>query len=357
MNKKMAQAGSARTSPRGFTLIELLVVVAVIALLVSILLPSLGMARAQAKAVKCAANIRGVGTAMALYLAQYKGMYPPSYLYPHDDQGNYNLQNQSPAHPHGYLHWSHFLFSSGKVNAELFECPSLGNGGCPRTNPGAEGADWEPNQVDQNNNGGANPLQDKQAPRMAYTVNAAICPRNKFTTTLSGGPRINKFVSEAAIRQPGTTILATEFHRSWLAAAVSQGGNGPYLSKSHRPITAFYSISSGADEYAAPKGTKTFVYGSPSDPQHFGLLETDKLEGMAGLINGDVNGVELNAVGRHHPGADGAYYGTANFLFCDGHVDRRNVLDTLINREWGDHYYSLTGENVVLGPGVAVASN
>lgn len=52
---------------KGFTLIELLVVVAIIALLVSILLPTLGRARELAKQAICGSNLKSIGTAWALY--------------------------------------------------------------------------------------------------------------------------------------------------------------------------------------------------------------------------------------------------------------------------------------------------
>lgn len=61
-----------RPYAKAFTLIELLVVVAIIALLIAILLPSLSAAREQAKKTRCMANLRGITQASNAYAAEDK---------------------------------------------------------------------------------------------------------------------------------------------------------------------------------------------------------------------------------------------------------------------------------------------
>jgi type II secretory pathway pseudopilin PulG len=61
-----------------FTLIELLVVVGIIAVLISILLPTLRSVRRQANLVQCQSNMKQVATAMIMYIQDNKGRHPPA---------------------------------------------------------------------------------------------------------------------------------------------------------------------------------------------------------------------------------------------------------------------------------------
>lgn len=66
-------------TPIGFTLIEVLVVVAIIALLISILLPSLVAARNQAKLMVDMANMKQIATSNSEYQTEYQGFVPVMY--------------------------------------------------------------------------------------------------------------------------------------------------------------------------------------------------------------------------------------------------------------------------------------
>jgi prepilin-type N-terminal cleavage/methylation domain-containing protein len=65
-----------RLLPAAFTLIELLVVVAIIALLIAILLPSLGKAKEMTNRTICGTGLKGQGMSFALYAASYNDKLP-----------------------------------------------------------------------------------------------------------------------------------------------------------------------------------------------------------------------------------------------------------------------------------------
>jgi prepilin-type N-terminal cleavage/methylation domain-containing protein/prepilin-type processing-associated H-X9-DG protein len=68
MKPRMSMRNHAvRPGDRAFTLIELLTVVAVIAVLVSMLLPAVARLRKQARAVQCSHNLREIGSAVMIF--------------------------------------------------------------------------------------------------------------------------------------------------------------------------------------------------------------------------------------------------------------------------------------------------
>ncbi|MGD8452784.1 MAG: prepilin-type N-terminal cleavage/methylation domain-containing protein [Phycisphaerae bacterium] len=105
-------ATTGATGRQGFTLIELLVVVAIIALLISILLPSLQGARDRAKAAVCGANLRQMGVALELYLDHNEGFYP----------GEHSLKGNT-----AFIVWAPRVRLYAAMQEKIFWCPAADN--------------------------------------------------------------------------------------------------------------------------------------------------------------------------------------------------------------------------------------
>jgi prepilin-type N-terminal cleavage/methylation domain-containing protein/prepilin-type processing-associated H-X9-DG protein len=121
-----------RSNPsRGFTLVELLVVIGIIALLISILLPSLNRARESANRVKCGSNLRQIGQAILLYANENHGAFPRTIYRPNTAP---NITNQgfdktdpfvgNPCGDNNVAASMFLLIRTQDITPEVFVCPS-----------------------------------------------------------------------------------------------------------------------------------------------------------------------------------------------------------------------------------------
>jgi prepilin-type N-terminal cleavage/methylation domain-containing protein/prepilin-type processing-associated H-X9-DG protein len=121
MSDITSRRGSARRRAPAFTLVELLVVIGIIALLISILLPSLNRAREQAKTVQCLSNVRQMGNAVNMFTSEHQGYLPKAWFNDRPRPGSGTLWNYPNANT---WEWSYIVSTYLAKNEGVFRCPS-----------------------------------------------------------------------------------------------------------------------------------------------------------------------------------------------------------------------------------------
>ena len=119
MNYRKVNNGEIR-----FTLLELIVILAILAILVSILMPSLVNARERARRAVCASNLSQTNLLTTKFAKDHKGYYPRGNPEINKDEGVFGLRNHyDKAHPRqlGFLFYLGYLSNK---EAEILYCPS-----------------------------------------------------------------------------------------------------------------------------------------------------------------------------------------------------------------------------------------
>ena len=190
----------------GFTLVELLVVISVIAMLLSILMPSLSKARDSARAIVCSSNLKNIGLATLTYLADNNGKYPAAFIY--DSAGVYGERK--------FWGFSGFLDDYLAVNkrspSKIWSCPTVRN--LNRNNPNPPGlvrytsggvSFWYSTVYVPN----ANILVQHRVGSTTYPEIMLASPDHLYS---SGSAYASGYTKDTDVRQPSVKLMLTEWN-------------------------------------------------------------------------------------------------------------------------------------------------
>ncbi len=260
---------------RAFTLIELLVVIAIIAVLIGVLLPSLGSARKTARATNCLANLRGIGQALTLYNNDHAELVIPSYTMTGVDGTNQPLEGWGPI-----LDRDGYLSSSDAQRGNALVCPEAKDvAGVADT--GQTG----------NNTDNTRGWMQWPAVRTGASFGTALIEDRGFTKILRVAYWINALNSIG-----GSTAVEVDLHYTG-SVGYGPGSNG--LTIKHTRLNAF---------------VRPYQLIAIADGVYAGRQRDNRI--------GNAN----SRIGYRHPGLGGGganadkLAGTANVSFADGHA-------------------------------------
>ena len=163
-----------------FTLIELLVVVAIIGILASLLLPSLGNAREAARLKICLNNSKQIGIAANLYSISYDGII----IGDHFSSGHFFANHYSQ-----YLGGDDISHSTdGNLIDSVYE--TIGVYQCPSTPSDELYLDYTVNAIDLRH------YADSNSYRTAYTINMSAMPTELAETAYVAEINVEKAIDE-----------------------------------------------------------------------------------------------------------------------------------------------------------------
>jgi prepilin-type processing-associated H-X9-DG protein/prepilin-type N-terminal cleavage/methylation domain-containing protein len=331
---RSVRPAAGRPLARGFTLVELLVVIGIIALLISILLPTLGSARRQAQTTACIAKLQQIMVAANLHRVDHKDYYPVAGFLPDTQPGEalgdpyavrYSYLSLTSTYPQAprlvapitqalAVEMSNKVAILAPTNSngvlQMFDptgysrwfiCPAQGTQPNDLLNSGRSLAAWWGLYSAVGPQG-----QAQYAEPNSYVYNEAVLGFPSGSVY-----RLAGHASE--IRQPASTVFCCD-------------GQAPYGTGS-KSGPAYVRLSSWGFDSTQCGDTylsmQTFYNTTSTPPNGVNInmghlyLEQTAYAGPPGDLTGSNNSIGVFDVLRHK--------GRINVAFCDGHVENRSI--------------------------------